>query len=110
MQFPSASPDLAHHPALVVLSLVVSLLTASTALSLADRGRGAIGRARLPWLTAAAIALGGGIWSMHFVTMLGVEIGIPVEYDGESMLASLALTILFVGGGLGIAVRRGGAA
>ena len=41
-----------------------------TALSLANRIRASHGWMRRLWLTAAAVALGGGIWSMHFVAML----------------------------------------
>jgi NO-binding membrane sensor protein with MHYT domain len=57
-------------PTLVALSVVIATAASYTALDLAGRGRAAAGRARQAWLGAAAIAMGGGIWSMHFVAML----------------------------------------
>ena len=86
---------------LVVLSIVVAIISSFTALSLAGRVRESRDRVRLAWLTAAAVALGGGIWSMHFVAMLAFSMpGMPVSYDLVPTLASLALAIGCTGGGL----------
>jgi NO-binding membrane sensor protein with MHYT domain len=48
----------------------------------------------------AALALGGGIWSMHFVAMLGLRLPIPFYYDPLVTLISALLGILVVGLGL----------
>jgi diguanylate cyclase (GGDEF)-like protein/PAS domain S-box-containing protein len=56
--------------------------------------------ARPWWLAAAALALGGGIWSMHFVGMLALRMPMPVTYEVELTLVSLLLPILVVGTGL----------
>src|SRR5581483_4863858 len=49
----------------------------------------------LGWLVAAAVAMGGGIWSMHFVAMLAFSLpGIDIAYDPLLTLLSLAIPIL----------------
>ena len=45
----------------------------------------------------AAIVLGGGIWSMHFVAMLGLRLPILFFYDGLVTLVSALIAILMVG-------------
>lgn len=88
-----------HH--LVVLSVAVAAFASFTALSLANRIRASKGRARKIWLMAAAVALGGGIWSMHFVAMLAFSMpGMSISYDLIPTFASLALAIGFTGAGL----------
>ncbi|MBN2971788.1 response regulator [Roseomonas aeriglobus] len=89
-----------HDSVLVTLSIAVAILAAFTALSLASRVRASRGRARTIWVSAAAIALGGGIWSMHFVAMLAfVMPGMPMTYDVGLTLASLAVAIAFTAAG-----------
>jgi NO-binding membrane sensor protein with MHYT domain len=36
---------------------------------------------RFSWLAIGAIAMGGGIWAMHFIGMLAHILPIPVSYD-----------------------------
>src|SRR5438445_2558169 len=85
-----------HDPVLVALSILIAALSSYTALDLATRMRAASSSsASLGWLGAAAIAMGGGIWSMHFVAMLAFTLtGIAVSYDPLLTLASLAIPIL----------------
>jgi NO-binding membrane sensor protein with MHYT domain len=45
----------------------------------------------------ASISLGGGIWSMHFVAMLGLQLPILFYYDAAITLASALVAILVVG-------------
>ncbi len=47
-------------------------------------------------VSLAAVALGGGIWSMHFVAMLGLQLPIPIYYDAMIMLGSALVAILMV--------------
>ena len=90
-----------HDPYLVVLSIIIAIFASFTALSLASRVRASSDRARLLWLFAAATALGGGIWSMHFVAMLAFSMpGMPMSYDVATTLGSLALAIVVTGIGL----------
>src|SRR4030095_12090271 len=57
------------------------------------------------WLIAAAIALGGGIWSMHFVAMLAFSLGMPIDYQVAATVASLVAAILVAGTALYIVGR-----
>jgi diguanylate cyclase (GGDEF)-like protein/PAS domain S-box-containing protein len=88
-----------YDPLLVFLSVAVAILASFTALNLAGRLLAADRTARLWWLVAAAVALGGGIWSMHFVGMLALVMPMPATYDVWLTLLSLLLPIFVVGGG-----------
>jgi PAS domain S-box-containing protein len=84
-----------HDPVLVALSILIAALSSYTALDLATRMRAASGSASLGWLAAAAVAMGGGIWSMHFVAMLAFNLpGVNVSYDPLLTLLSLAIPIM----------------
>lgn len=87
-----------HH--LVILSVAVAIFASFTALSLAGRIRASQGRVRSMWLAAASVALGGGIWSMHFVAMLAFGMpGMAMSYDLVPTFASLAIAIAFTWAG-----------
>ncbi len=90
-----------HDSYLVILSLAVAAFASFTALSLAGRIRASRDRWRRLWLAAAAVALGGGIWSMHFVAMLAFSMpGMAMSYDPALTVGSLALAIGFTAAGL----------
>ncbi|MBB3950872.1 MHYT domain-containing protein [Aureimonas jatrophae] len=83
-----------HHDLVFLgLSLAVAMLGAWTALDLFRRVEGKAGRERGIWLGSAACAMGLGIWSMHFVAMLGFDPGAPVSYDPALTLLSLVLAV-----------------
>ena len=82
-----------HDPRLVILSFLIALLTSFTSLQLADRMIAYRGSYRLMWLLAAAVALGGGIWSMHFIGMMALRMPIRVTYDIDLTIISLLLAI-----------------
>lgn len=96
----------AHDPALVALSLLIAVVASYTALDLAARMRASTGWAYWSWLATAALAMGGGIWSMHFVAMLAYSMpGIDVGYDLSLTLASLALPIVVTAIGFIVATK-----
>jgi NO-binding membrane sensor protein with MHYT domain/two-component sensor histidine kinase len=84
-----------HHHGVVFLLLAyaVAALAAWTALDLLQRVRGREGRDQAPWLAAAAVAMGGGVWAMHFIAMLGFDPGAPVRYDPGLTLLSFLLAV-----------------
>jgi PAS domain S-box-containing protein len=89
-----------HDRVLVVLSILVASFASFTALSLASRVRASSGWMRRFWLGAAAVALGGGIWAMHFVAMLAFSMpGMIMTYEPGLTLLSLALAVLFTAAG-----------
>ncbi|HWL83763.1 MAG TPA: MHYT domain-containing protein [Roseomonas sp.] len=83
-----------HDAALVALSILIAMAAAYTALDLAGRVRASDGWTRHAWLATAALAMGGGIWAMHFVAMLAFSMpGMEVSYDFSLTLLSLAVPI-----------------
>lgn len=95
-----------HDMILVGLSIIIAVLASYAALDLASRVRVSSGWLRRFWLSAAAMTLGGGIWSMHFVAMLAFNMpGMTVSYDPGLTLASLFLAILCTGIGFGVMDR-----
>ena len=95
-----------HHPVFVALSLAIAIFGSWTALDLFRRVRSHIGHARLAWLGMAAVAMGVGIWSMHFIAMLGFDPGAPVAYDPALTVLSLALAIVATWGAFFSAARE----
>lgn len=89
--------DFTHDALLVLASLAVALMAGFTGLSL-TRGAStlSLGQRKLV-VSMSAIALGGGIWSMHFVAMLGLQLPIEFYYDSLVTLISALIAILIAG-------------
>jgi PAS domain S-box-containing protein len=83
----------------VALACVIAVFASFASLNLAGRIRAANGGARMFWLCSAAVALGGGIWSMHFVAMLAFSMPVAIGYDFLWTSASMVLAIVAVGTG-----------
>lgn len=97
-----------HDAALVALSILIAAAASYTALDLATRMRVAGGWSSRAWLASAAISMGGGIWSMHFVSMLAFSLpGLEVGYDLRLTLFSLVLPIAVTGLGFFVVNRPG---
>ena len=78
-----------HDLRLVVLAVCICVLACSTTLNLiacAQPGQ----RSAPVWLLAAAGVFGCGVWSVHFVAMLGFRPGVPVVF----LLPQTALSLL----------------
>ena len=88
-----------YDPVLVALSVAVAIFAAYTALSLFERAQREPLRVN-QWLAAAALAMGGGIWTMHFIGMLAYRAGMAVSYAPSLTLLSLLLPIVVTGFGL----------
>jgi NO-binding membrane sensor protein with MHYT domain/signal transduction histidine kinase/ActR/RegA family two-component response regulator len=88
-----------YNPHLVALSILVAAFAAYTALDLGGRVTAARDGARRVGLVAAAIAMGGGIWSMHFIGMLAFNLPIPMSYDIGLTALSLVVAIFVTGAG-----------
>lgn len=84
-----------HNPTLVVLSVVIAIFASYTALDLASSISISRGKARWLWLIAGSLAMGVGIWSMHFIGMLAFSMpGIEIAYDVPLLLLSIAVAVL----------------
>jgi PAS domain S-box-containing protein len=78
----------------VARSVLIAIAASYAALDLAGRVTAAKGRIRLAWLSGGAIAMGIGIWAMHFKGMLAFHLPVPVKYHWPTVLASLLVAIL----------------
>ena len=70
-----------YNPPLVLISILVAVLAASTSLDIAGRIASARGRAYAVWMCGGAMSMGVGIWSMHFIGMLAFDLPIEVAFD-----------------------------
>ena len=89
-----------YSPFLIAASVLVAIMAAFTCLRLTNGLRNQpIARRKLR-IAQAAVALGGGIWSMHFIGMLAVTLPFVVTYDPLLTLSSALIAILITGCGL----------
>ena len=88
-----------YNPHLVALSILVAAFASYTALDLGASVAATQGVAPRVWLVAAAIAMGGGIWSMHFIAMLAFNMPISMSYDIGLTTLSLVVAIFVTGVG-----------
>jgi signal transduction histidine kinase/CheY-like chemotaxis protein/HPt (histidine-containing phosphotransfer) domain-containing protein len=92
---------------LVALSVIVATLAAFVALSISGRIVAANSRgARWAWATAGALAMGGGIWSMHFIGMLAFSLPCGVTYAPAGTVLSMIPGILASGVALHVISQR----
>ena len=93
-----------HDPWLVAASLFVACFASFVALDLARRMHREPDSRRF-WWAGGSIAMGTGIWAMHFVGMLGFQAGIPLGYRGVPTLLSWCAAVAAAGVSLHIAAR-----
>jgi NO-binding membrane sensor protein with MHYT domain len=89
-----------YDPMLVVASVLVAIMASFTGLRLAGDLSALPVPARRIRIAEAACALGGGIWSMHFVGMLALRLPVTISYDALHTLSSVLVSILITGLGL----------
>ncbi|PCJ87875.1 MAG: carbon monoxide dehydrogenase [Hyphomicrobiales bacterium] len=81
----------------MLASMAISLMASFTGLAL-TRGLSFLPETkRKIRIVMASIALGGGIWSMHFVAMLGLKLPILFYYDALTTMISALVAILMAG-------------
>ncbi|NBG92932.1 bifunctional diguanylate cyclase/phosphodiesterase [Pseudomonas sp. 9.1(2019)] len=86
-----------YSPSLVFISLCVAILASYTALDLAGRIATARGRTVYLWMSGGALAMGFGVWSMHFIGMLALQLPLELGYDLGLTVWSLLVAILSSG-------------
>ena len=96
---PPADPALLtygiYDPWLVVLSIVIAIFASWMGLQMAAHAANASTRSlRAVALLTGSVALGSGVWAMHFIGMLAFNLCTRVDYDPAitilSMLPSIA--------------------
>jgi diguanylate cyclase (GGDEF)-like protein len=92
---------------LVIVSVLISIGASFAALSMSDRVRVAtVVRTRRFWLTSGSVAMGVGIWSMHYLGMLALTLPVPVFYFWPTVLLSMLLAIAASGVALSVVSRE----
>ena len=95
-----------YHPWIVVISLLVATFASYVALDLAKRVHAASRGVALGWWLGGSVAMGTGIWCMHFVGMLAFTL--PIEFGFSRALtltswlagvAASAVALLIASGG-----------
>ena len=74
---------------LILLSLIIAVFASFMAFNVANQAAVTKHKARKNvLLITGSFALGGGVWSMHFLGMLALELCTPVSYDTSSTMQS----------------------
>jgi NO-binding membrane sensor protein with MHYT domain len=81
-------------PILVIFSVIVAIVGAYTCFDLVIKIRSSNQGINKRLLIGAAFAIGGSIWSMHFIAMLAVNLPIEIRYDVLMTLISGLVSVL----------------
>ena len=92
-------------PELVATSFVVAVVASYAALKTTGRIRASDPVARRWWLAGGALAMGIGVWSMHFIGMLALRLPIRLGYDVGITLLSLLMAVAASGYALWLVTR-----
>ena len=79
---------------LICVSLIVVFIASFTALDTAGRVAVSRGWSARFWLLVGGIAMGIGVWSMHFIGMLAMMLPMIMRYDTRLTILSLLVAIL----------------
>lgn len=91
---------------LVLISYVIAVFGSYVGLNLAIRIPAAKPGSDLYfWVALSSLAIGGAIWSMHYIGMMAVDMKMAVSYDLGLTIVSMLLAIIFVAIGLAIVGR-----
>ena len=90
---PATAMKTSYDYGLVALSVLLAMFASYAALELAGRVTSARGRVRILWLGCGAIVMGLGIWAMHYVGMLALNMPITVSYHLPTVILSLLAAI-----------------
>ena len=82
-----------YNAGLVALSIFIAIVASYAAFDLGERVSASGGQRRWAWLTGGAIAMGFGIWSMHYVGMLAFVLPVPVLYHVPTVILSLVAAV-----------------
>ncbi|MBG0626317.1 EAL domain-containing protein [Enterobacter roggenkampii] len=91
-------------PVLIAISYPVAFIASFVALDSAGKIPLSSRKAALFWRMAGGISLGIGIWSMHFIGMLSMQMPMMMRYDLWLTLASLGVAVIASTTALDIAV------
>src|SRR5471032_271422 len=84
-----------HNPFLVLLAYLVACAASFATLDIAERvGHVERANARRLWRGLGALCLAGGIWAMHFISMLAFQAPLEIHYELPVTIASLLIALI----------------
>lgn len=87
-----------YDPTLVAVSVAVAIVSSFVALATVPRIHCSMNtKWDTVWSFVFGLSMGTGIWSMHFIGMLGFELPVPIHYDLGLTSLSLLLAIAVCG-------------
>ena len=89
-----------HNLFLLAMSCLIAFVAGFTGLSLTRNLADKSVHQKAFSVALASVSLGGGIWSMHFVAMLGLQLPVLFYYDAAITLVSALTAILIVAAAL----------
>ncbi len=84
----------------MLTALAVVCVTVTIVLLLTERAAGAQGGRRAFWAALAAVVTGSGVWTTHFVAMIGYRPDLILGFDPATAAASALIATILVGGPL----------
>jgi NO-binding membrane sensor protein with MHYT domain len=91
---------------LVCVSVAAAIVASYIALDLVHRSVGTADWRRRLWTAGAGVTMGLGIWLMHFIGMLALEMSMPVSYDGSLVILSLLAAVFGAGVSLTVVAHQ----
>jgi NO-binding membrane sensor protein with MHYT domain len=98
--------DFTYDKSLVALSIAVAMLGSFTGLVMTTGIRNARGAEVKLRIILGGVGIGGGIWSMHFISMLAVILPIRLSYDIAETAISAIIAVIFTATALAIVSSR----
>jgi signal transduction histidine kinase len=95
-----------HNGPLVAVAALICTLSCYTALTLVARAGKPGNTTSDPWLTAAAVVVGCGVWAMHFVALLAFQPQMRIGYAPGPAMFAAAIGVLCCGVGFAVVIRR----
>ncbi len=84
-------------PSFILTAATVCSAMAGTLLMLFKNAEASRNRRRLVWMTMIAIVAGVGVWTTHFVAMIGYRPDAALAYDTSITLASIVVGVILTG-------------
>lgn len=92
-----------HDPLSLIAAVSVCLFGSLLTMRLFGRVRNTRGVTRASWISLTSVIGGAGIWTTHFVAMMGYEGDVLAGYEPTATLTSLVLAVAITGIGFAIA-------
>lgn len=82
--------EVSYNPWWIVVSVLIAIFSSYAALISLERISNNVDRtSRLIWTVVSALTLGTGIWAMHFIGMLAIQLPCGIHYDPLITLISM---------------------